>query len=70
MWPVELIPFAAGAVFGAGAFVALLKALERNVNGLGKKQARQNACDLRCAAEEEPINRRKILHIADLIDPR
>lgn len=69
-WIAELIPFALGVVFGAGGLVVLLNALRRDVNGLGKKQNRHVACDLRCAAEEEPISKAKLLHIADVLDPR
>jgi hypothetical protein len=66
----ELLAFIVGAVCGAVGLVALLKALQRDVNGLGRKILRTVACELRCVAEEDPISKAKLLHLADLIDPR
>jgi len=41
-----------------------------DVNGLGRKYGRSIAFQLRALAEDEPINKRKLMHLADLIDPR
>lgn len=66
----ELGPFLGGVIFAAGGAWLLLRMTRRDVNGLGRKFGKSVACQLRCAAEEEPISKAKLLHLADLIDPK
>jgi hypothetical protein len=65
-----IFPFLVGVVFSAGGAWLLLRLTRRDVNGLGRKFWKHVACDLRLAAEEEPIRKAKLLHLADLIDPK
>jgi hypothetical protein len=63
-----------GAVFGAGGALATqrikIAKAQADVNGLGRKYWKSVACDLRCVAEETPISKGKLMHLADLIDPK
>lgn len=65
---------ACGGIFGAGvAWTTIRMRLNKtviDVNGVGRSLRRSIACQLRCVAEEEPISKAKVLHIADLIDPK
>lgn len=69
-WLVELVPLIVAVIFGAGGAVLLLRITRRDVNGLGRKYWRSIAFQLRSLAEEEPISRAKLMHLADLIDPK
>lgn len=69
-WIYSLAMFAAGVIFSAGILVAGFRITRRDVNGLGKNLRKTWACELRCAAEEDPIKKAKLLHIADLMDPK
>lgn len=61
-------------VFTAGRLAQRTQELgaenKRDVNGLGRKFAGMIAYQLRAAAEEAPINKQKLLHLANLIDPK
>jgi hypothetical protein len=71
---LSLLGAAAGGIFGAGvAWATMRQRLNKtaaDVNGLGRKYGRSIAFQLRALAEDEPINKRKLMHLADLIDPR
>lgn len=65
--------FLLGAFGIGGAYVLIrerLRQLKQDVNGVGRNLRKSVACELRCAAEETPINKGKLLHLADLIDPK
>jgi hypothetical protein len=66
----DLFPFLAGVIFSAGGLVVILRVTRRDVNGLGRKFWRSVAYQLRCLAEEEPISKRKLMNLADLIEPK
>lgn len=70
LWSAGFAFSVAGVIFGAGGAWMVLRITRRDVNGLGRKHWRHIACDLRCAAEEDPPKKAKLLHIADLIDPK
>jgi len=63
-----------GGLLGAGAAWATMRfrisKTAGDVNGLGRKFGRLTAFQLRALAEEEPISKAKLLHLADLIDPK
>jgi len=71
---LEFLIAAAGALTGAGGAWAVMRfrinKTAGDVNGLGRKYGRSIAFQLRALAEDEPINKRKLMHLADLIDPR
>lgn len=71
---LALLGAAAGALIGAsGAWAVMRFRINKtagDVNGLGRKFWRSIAFQLRALAEEEPISKRKLMHLADLIDPR
>ena len=71
---LSLLGAAAGAIAGAsGAWAVMRFRINKtagDVNGLGRKYGRSIAFQLRALAEDEPINKRKLMHLADLIDPR
>lgn len=69
-WIASIGPFLIVAIFSAGGVVMILRFTQRDVNGLGRKFGRSIAFQLRALAEEEPISKRKLMHLADLIDPR
>lgn len=71
-WLVELVPLVAAVIFGAGGAILLLRITRRDVNGLGRNLRRTWACMLRLVALEieDSVVRSKVLHIADLIDPK
>jgi hypothetical protein len=71
---LTLLGAAFGGIFGAGVAWATMRARVNktagDVNGLGRKFGRSIAFQLRALAEDEPISKRKLMHLADLIDPR
>jgi hypothetical protein len=69
-WLASIVPFIVGAIFSAGGLFVILRITQRDVNGLGRKFGRLTAFQLRALAEEEPISKAKLLHLADLIDPK
>lgn len=69
-WIASIGPFLIVAIFSAGGVVMLLRFTQKDVNGLGRQYRRSLAFQLRALAEEEPINKAKLMHLADLIDPK
>jgi hypothetical protein len=71
---LSLLGAAAGGIFGAGvAWATMRQRLNKtaaDVNGLGRKYGRSIAFQLRTLAEDEPINKAKLMHLADLIEPK
>jgi hypothetical protein len=65
---------AAGALAGASGVWAVMRfRINKNaadLNGMGRKFGRSIAYQLRALAEDEPISKSKLMHLADLIDPR
>jgi hypothetical protein len=73
MIDASLIAAAAGGIFGAGVAWATMRARVNktagDMNGLGRKFGRSIAFQLRALAEDDPISKAKLMHLADLIDP-
>lgn len=73
---LSVLGAAAGGIFGAGVAWATMRArinkTAGDVNGLGRKYGRSIAFQLRALAEEvtDSILKAKLMHLADLIDPR
>jgi hypothetical protein len=69
-WLSSVGPFLIGMIFSAGGLTILLRITRRDVNGLGRKYWRSIAYQVRVLADEEPISKARLLHLADLIDPK
>jgi len=71
---LALLPAAIAGLIGAGAAWATMRyrinKTAADVNGLGRKNARTLAFQLRVLAEEDPISKAKLMHLADLIEPK
>jgi hypothetical protein len=71
---LTLLGAAVGGIFGAGgAFFIMRYRVNKNasdINGLGRKFWKSIAAQLRILAEDEPISKAKLLHLADFLEPK
>ena len=71
---LEFLIAAAGALTGAsGAWAIMRYRVNKNasdINGLGRKFWKSIAAQLRILAEDEPISKAKLLHLADFLEPK
>jgi hypothetical protein len=71
---LEFLIAAAGALTGAsGAWAVMRYRINKNaadMNGLGRKFGKLIAFQLRALAEDDPISKAKLLHLADFLEPK